>query len=182
MFFQTVTDATSIWIKGREFSVARMLGEHYGSRASEYEGGSLAIFRLAPQDYHRYHSPIAGVMGKQEYISGQYYTGSSRPFDTVQTLTFLLILSVNPMGPLSSLVSLSLTSLISSPLSSYPLCDLGLHGERPPRRQHQLSRLRRCHERVRPAYFFLSSLPLLPPSLPFLSFFPLPSSHTLHRI
>ncbi|GAA6036505.1 hypothetical protein JCM8097_003538 [Rhodosporidiobolus ruineniae] len=74
MFFQTVNDATSIWIKGREFSIARMLGEHYGSRAAEYEGGSLAIFRLAPQDYHRYHSPVDGVMGRQEYIAGQYYT------------------------------------------------------------------------------------------------------------
>jgi phosphatidylserine decarboxylase len=74
MFFQTVTDATSIWIKGREFSIARMLGDHYGSKASEYEGGSLAIFRLAPQDYHRYHSPVDGVMGKEDYITGQYYT------------------------------------------------------------------------------------------------------------
>ncbi|GAA5860151.1 hypothetical protein JCM8547_009204 [Rhodosporidiobolus lusitaniae] len=74
MFFETVTDATSIWIKGREFSVARMLGDHYGLKASEYENGSLAIFRLAPQDYHRYHSPVDGVMGKQEYITGQYYT------------------------------------------------------------------------------------------------------------
>ncbi|GAA5917775.1 hypothetical protein JCM6882_003586 [Rhodosporidiobolus microsporus] len=74
MFFPTVNDATSIWIKGREFTIARMLGEAYGSRASEYENGALAIFRLAPQDYHRFHSPVDGVMGKQEKISGQYYT------------------------------------------------------------------------------------------------------------
>ncbi|GAA5933666.1 hypothetical protein JCM10213_008562 [Rhodosporidiobolus nylandii] len=74
MFFQTVTDATSIWIKGREFSIARMLGDHYGAKAAEYEGGSLCIFRLAPQDYHRYHSPVDGIMGKHDYISGQYYT------------------------------------------------------------------------------------------------------------
>lgn len=56
MFFQTVDDATSIWIKGREFTVARMLGDYYKDKAPQYEGGSLAIFRLAPQDYHRYHS------------------------------------------------------------------------------------------------------------------------------
>ena len=49
MFFDTVSDATSIWIKGREFTVAKMLGESYGKKAAEYEGGSLAIFRLAPQ-------------------------------------------------------------------------------------------------------------------------------------
>ena len=98
MFFQTIDEATSIWIKGREFTIGRMLGDYYRDKAPEYEGGSLAIFRLAPQDYHRYHSvrqttsasatspprsrflplqPIDGVMGKQEYITGQYYTGAS---------------------------------------------------------------------------------------------------------
>ncbi|BGP26769.1 phosphatidylserine decarboxylase [Rhodotorula toruloides] len=74
MFFQTVDDATSIWIKGREFTVGRMLGDYYKNKASDYEGGSLAIFRLAPQDYHRYHSPVDGVMGHHDYIAGQYYT------------------------------------------------------------------------------------------------------------
>ncbi|GAA6054109.1 hypothetical protein NBRC10513_006125 [Rhodotorula toruloides] len=74
MFFQTVDDATSIWIKGREFTVGRMLGDYYKDKASEYDGGSLAIFRLAPQDYHRYHSPVDGVMGHHDYIAGQYYT------------------------------------------------------------------------------------------------------------
>lgn len=56
MFFQTIGEATSIWIKGREFTIGRMLGDYYRDKAPEYEGGSLAIFRLAPQDYHRYHS------------------------------------------------------------------------------------------------------------------------------
>ncbi|BGP57647.1 phosphatidylserine decarboxylase [Rhodotorula sphaerocarpa] len=74
MFFQTIDEATSIWIKGREFTIGRMLGDYYRSKAPEYDGGSLAIFRLAPQDYHRYHSPVDGIMGKHEYISGQYYT------------------------------------------------------------------------------------------------------------
>ncbi|TNY17094.1 phosphatidylserine decarboxylase-domain-containing protein [Rhodotorula diobovata] len=74
MFFDTVSDATSIWIKGREFTVAKMLGDYYKDKAPAYEGGSLAIFRLAPQDYHRFHSPVDGVMGHQEYITGQYYT------------------------------------------------------------------------------------------------------------
>ncbi|GAA5826014.1 hypothetical protein JCM11251_000092 [Rhodosporidiobolus azoricus] len=74
MFFETVNDATSIWIKGREFTIARMLGDYYGTRATEFENGALAIFRLAPQDYHRFHSPVDGTMGRQEKITGQYYT------------------------------------------------------------------------------------------------------------
>ncbi|GAA5949251.1 hypothetical protein JCM3765_003344 [Sporobolomyces pararoseus] len=74
MFFESIDAATSIWIKGREFTVGRMLGDYYGQQAKEYEGGSLAIFRLAPQDYHRYHSPVDGVMGREEYIPGAFFT------------------------------------------------------------------------------------------------------------
>jgi phosphatidylserine decarboxylase len=39
-----------------------------------YEGGSLAIFRLAPQDYHRFHIPANGVFGEPKKIEGAYYT------------------------------------------------------------------------------------------------------------
>jgi phosphatidylserine decarboxylase len=49
MAFATVDQATRIWIKGREFSVARLLGDRYKTEAKRYEGGALCIFRLAPQ-------------------------------------------------------------------------------------------------------------------------------------
>lgn len=55
MFFETVDEATKIWIKGREFTVGRLLGDGYKDKAASFERASLAIFRLAPQDYHRYH-------------------------------------------------------------------------------------------------------------------------------
>lgn len=35
---------------------------------------SLGIFRLAPQDYHRFHSPVDGTIVDIEFIEGQYYT------------------------------------------------------------------------------------------------------------
>ncbi|KAI8997376.1 phosphatidylserine decarboxylase-domain-containing protein [Pilobolus umbonatus] len=72
MAFSTIDSATSIWIKGLEFSIAKLLNDP--EEASAYEGGSLAIFRLAPQDYHRYHSPVDGVIRKIVSIEGQYYT------------------------------------------------------------------------------------------------------------
>ncbi len=74
MVFPTVSDATRLWIKGREFSVQRLLGEKYRSEADRYMGGALCIFRLAPQDYHRFHSPVDGVVGPMSDISGEYYT------------------------------------------------------------------------------------------------------------
>jgi phosphatidylserine decarboxylase len=74
MAFETVQDATRIWIKGREFTVSRLLGDAYSSQSEKYQGGALAIFRLAPQDYHRFHSPVTGVVGPMTYIAGEYYT------------------------------------------------------------------------------------------------------------
>ena len=74
MAFESVNEATRLWIKGREFSVQRLLGETYAHEAPKYEGGALGIFRLAPQDYHRYHSPVDGTVGPMTYISGEYYT------------------------------------------------------------------------------------------------------------
>lgn len=74
MAFETTSDATKLWIKGREFTVARLLGDAYKDQAERYVGGALVIFRLAPQDYHRFHSPVDGTIGPMTYISGEYYT------------------------------------------------------------------------------------------------------------
>ena len=54
--------------------MARLLGEAYKGEAERYNGGALCIFRLAPQDYHRFHSPVDGVVGPMTYIAGEYYT------------------------------------------------------------------------------------------------------------
>ncbi|KAF9903805.1 hypothetical protein EC991_003363 [Linnemannia zychae] len=70
--WQTISDATQFWIKGRQFTVGRLLGDN--ELAKKYEGGSLAIFRLAPQDYHRYHIPVKGVLSEPKLINGEYYT------------------------------------------------------------------------------------------------------------
>jgi phosphatidylserine decarboxylase len=74
MAFETTSEATKLWIKGREFTVARLLGDAYKDQAERYVGGALVIFRLAPQDYHRFHSPVDGTIGPMTYISGEYYT------------------------------------------------------------------------------------------------------------
>ena len=49
MAFENISEATRFWIKGREFSVAKLLGERYKDEIAEYDGGALLIFRLAPQ-------------------------------------------------------------------------------------------------------------------------------------
>lgn len=72
--FNTLDAAQAIWVKGREFTVQRLLGDAYPEDAKRYVGGSLGIFRLAPQDYHRFHIPVDGVMDEPKTIEGEYYT------------------------------------------------------------------------------------------------------------
>lgn len=72
--FDRIEDATKIWIKGREFSLERLLGAAYPEDVCRYKNGALGVFRLAPQDYHRFHVPVDGVMGTPKTIEGEYYT------------------------------------------------------------------------------------------------------------
>jgi len=70
--FKSVEDATSVWIKGKNFNLAGLLGSP--QLAEKFKGGSIALFRLAPQDYHRFHSPVDGKVLETNTIEGQYYT------------------------------------------------------------------------------------------------------------
>lgn len=72
--FNRLEDAQRIWVKGREFSVERLLGDAYPQDAKRYKNGALGIFRLAPQDYHRFHIPVDGTMDEPKLLDGEYYT------------------------------------------------------------------------------------------------------------
>ncbi len=72
--FNKMEDATRIWVKGRDYSVEKLLGDAYPLDAKRYKNGALSIFRLAPQDYHRFHVPVDGVLGTPKLIEGEYYT------------------------------------------------------------------------------------------------------------
>ncbi|KAL1534305.1 phosphatidylserine decarboxylase [Salvia divinorum] len=72
MAFETAEDSMRFWIKGRKFSVQGLLGTEVCSDA--FSSGSLVIFRLAPQDYHRFHVPVSGTIQKFVEIPGCLYT------------------------------------------------------------------------------------------------------------
>ncbi|EMD32877.1 hypothetical protein CERSUDRAFT_118332 [Gelatoporia subvermispora B] len=73
--YPTVDLAKQFWIKGNNFSVPTLLGVAPDSEeARAFEGSSVAIFRLAPADYHRFHSPIDATIGEVKDIDGEYYT------------------------------------------------------------------------------------------------------------
>lgn len=58
--FETVDRARELWIKGEQFTLGALLGDEEAAKA--YEGGRIGIFRLAPQDYHRFHMPGTACM------------------------------------------------------------------------------------------------------------------------
>ncbi len=66
--YPSLVDAGSIWVKGSEFTVERLLGPGFADIAGKFVGGSLVIARLAPQDYHRWHMPVTGKLGRR-YVS-----------------------------------------------------------------------------------------------------------------
>ncbi|XP_045814695.1 phosphatidylserine decarboxylase proenzyme 2-like isoform X1 [Trifolium pratense] len=72
MAFKSVDDSSRFWIKGRKFSVQGLLGKEMCSSA--FADGTLVIFRLAPQDYHRFHLPVSGTVEQFVNIPGCLFT------------------------------------------------------------------------------------------------------------
>jgi len=75
--YSTIDAASRFWVKGRNFSVAGLLGDYDERKngiSKQFFNGSMAIFRLAPQDYHRYHSPISGTIKSITDIPGHLLT------------------------------------------------------------------------------------------------------------
>ncbi|BBG96066.1 phosphatidylserine decarboxylase 2 [Prunus dulcis] len=72
MAFKSVDESLRFWIKGRKFSIQGLLGKDQCSNA--FINGTLVIFRLAPQDYHRFHFPVSGTIQQFVHIPGCLYT------------------------------------------------------------------------------------------------------------
>lgn len=83
--FNNVDEATRFWVKGKNFSLAGLLGDRgeKGSQSERYKGGALCIFRLAPQDYHRYHSPVKGRVKSIRDIPGHLLTVNPIAVNTI---------------------------------------------------------------------------------------------------
>lgn len=82
--FPTVDLATKYWIKGFGFTLEALLGST--NLAAQFEGGSLVIARLAPQDYHRWHAPVSGTVKSVKEIPGAYYTVNPQAINEAGTL------------------------------------------------------------------------------------------------
>lgn len=59
-------------VKGQQFSLYEFLQSR--ADASRYAEGSMAIVRLCPSDYHRFHFPCDGTPTKARLINGPLYS------------------------------------------------------------------------------------------------------------
>jgi phosphatidylserine decarboxylase len=74
LVFPSVDAADGFYVKGERFSLAELLGD--AALAESFAGGAMAISRLAPPDYHRFHFPCAGLPGGAKLINGCLYSVS----------------------------------------------------------------------------------------------------------
>ena len=70
LVFPTLTKDTFAPIKGRPFSIRRMLPNH----SETFINGALAVIRLSPADYHRYHFPCDGKIIEHKNIKGLFHS------------------------------------------------------------------------------------------------------------
>lgn len=72
--FERVGEVEQFYVKGEAFSLEQYLRD--AQLAREYQDASMLIVRLAPNDYHRYHFPCAGVAAAPRRVPGYFYSVS----------------------------------------------------------------------------------------------------------
>ncbi|KAJ3503090.1 hypothetical protein NLJ89_g8589 [Agrocybe chaxingu] len=74
--YTSVDLAREFWIKGQNFTIPNLFNLPPSSPKVEpfHDDARLAIFRLGPADYHRFHSPIDCEVGEIEHVPGQFFT------------------------------------------------------------------------------------------------------------
>ncbi len=72
--FENVNELGDFFVKGRKFTLKEYLNNE--PLAIKFKKASLFIFRLAPNDYHRYHFPYGGKVSDTTKIKGSYLSVS----------------------------------------------------------------------------------------------------------
>lgn len=69
--YPTLSKTKALWIKGNKFTIENLINDP--EKAKPWLDGAVASFRLSPQDYHRYHSPVSGRVKWYHPIPGDYF-------------------------------------------------------------------------------------------------------------
>ena len=74
MAFAVVPVDSLVWVKDRGYTVEGLVGGLAYAATPGFAGGSMALVRLAPQDYHRFHSPVNGTIVSTYTIEGNFHS------------------------------------------------------------------------------------------------------------
>jgi phosphatidylserine decarboxylase len=130
---QVVTNAASdtcFWLKGQPYSLGNMLD--FCPEAEQFYGGTVYQAFLSALSYHRWNSPVSGVIRKAWVVNGTYYLenlyqgfagqsggdpsapNDSQPFLTsVATRAIILIEADNPAIGLMAFVAVGMAEVSS---------------------------------------------------------------------
>ncbi len=70
--FPDVILASGFYVKGQKFDLVSFLQDE--ALAKTFSGGAMAIARLCPTDYHRFHFPAAGIPRASRQIEGALFS------------------------------------------------------------------------------------------------------------
>jgi phosphatidylserine decarboxylase len=74
-----VKEYDTFWIKSQPYSLRQMLN---GKHVQEFIGGTIYQAFLSAENYHRWHSPVAGTIRSIHQVEGTYYAeAASEAFD-----------------------------------------------------------------------------------------------------
>ncbi|KAJ4479018.1 phosphatidylserine decarboxylase [Lentinula aciculospora] len=68
-----IKEHDQFWLKGQPYSIYDMLARRDDEVARSFIGGTVYQAFLSPQDYHRWHSPVDGIVRQVQVIEGTYY-------------------------------------------------------------------------------------------------------------
>lgn len=71
--FGPISDGRIIQAKGFDYALHELLGESPAA-AEPFNGGVTATIYLAPHNYHRVHTPVAGKLTRMRYLAGRRFS------------------------------------------------------------------------------------------------------------
>jgi phosphatidylserine decarboxylase len=79
-----IESGASLLVKGRSYDVGDLLGSR--EEADRYVGGWFVMVYLHPRDYHRVHTPVAGIVRRVRHLPGTLYPVNAIGEDHVEGL------------------------------------------------------------------------------------------------
>jgi phosphatidylserine decarboxylase len=118
-----VKEHDAFWLKAQPYSLRHMLSGHFVDR---FSGGTVYQAFLSAKQYHRWHSPVSGIIRKIDRVPGTYFAeAASEGFDPagpndsqgyiahVATRVLIFIEAANPAIGLMCFVAIGMSEVSS---------------------------------------------------------------------